>query len=239
MAGLVKTYKGDLSTAIATRLLSAYFKWEDENYIAQGEPGSNASGTPPSGNVPPSTPPSGGGLPPRSSSALVPVRKVGPTRNVDPRITKLTNLINNPAATAGEKAAARNRLNYITRKGNIPQYERGFIPKPFRTGGIVVREQKLGKFVENAFDDLMVDTTSLVSFFVRLLSLMERKRKKLCLLKKNEKIYFFLIDFKLLNLILSWCVFFRAPYFFKIVPISYNCRNKDRVCSCILYFLIK
>ena len=147
MAGLVKTYQGDLSTAIAKRLLSAYFNWEDENYIAQGEPGSNASGTPPSGNVPPSTPPSGGGIPPRSSSALVPVRKVGPSRNVDPRIVKLTNLINNPAATAGEKAAARNRLNYITRKGNIPQYERGFIPKPFRTGGIVVREQKLGKFV--------------------------------------------------------------------------------------------
>ena len=48
MAGLAKTYTGDLSTAITTRVLSAYFNWEDENYIAQGKGGgSNVSGTDP------------------------------------------------------------------------------------------------------------------------------------------------------------------------------------------------
>jgi len=48
MASLAKTYTGDLSTAITTRVLSAYFDWEDKNYIAQGKGGgSNASGTDP------------------------------------------------------------------------------------------------------------------------------------------------------------------------------------------------
>ena len=47
MASLQKTFTGDLSTAIASRLLSAYFKYEDDNYIAQGKPGSNVSGTDP------------------------------------------------------------------------------------------------------------------------------------------------------------------------------------------------
>ena len=48
MAILAKTYTGDLSTAITTRVLSAYFDWEDKNYIAQGkEGGSNVSGTDP------------------------------------------------------------------------------------------------------------------------------------------------------------------------------------------------
>ena len=50
MASLVKTYTGDLTTAIAKRLLAAYFKYEDENYIAQGtpaSPASNVSGTDP------------------------------------------------------------------------------------------------------------------------------------------------------------------------------------------------
>ena len=48
MASLAKTYTGDLSTAITTRVLSAYFDWEDKNYIAQGkEGGSNVSGTDP------------------------------------------------------------------------------------------------------------------------------------------------------------------------------------------------
>ena len=47
MASLQKTFTGDLSTAIASRLLSAYFKYEDDNYIAQGKPASNVSGTDP------------------------------------------------------------------------------------------------------------------------------------------------------------------------------------------------
>ena len=50
MASLQKTYTGDLTTAIAKRLLAAYFKYEDENYIAQGtpaSPASNVSGTDP------------------------------------------------------------------------------------------------------------------------------------------------------------------------------------------------
>ena len=43
MASLQKTYTGDLTTAIAKRLLAAYFKYEDENYIAQGTPAAAAS----------------------------------------------------------------------------------------------------------------------------------------------------------------------------------------------------
>ena len=47
MASLQKTYTGDLTTSIANRLLSAYFKYEDDNYIAQGTAASNVSGTDP------------------------------------------------------------------------------------------------------------------------------------------------------------------------------------------------
>ena len=47
MASLQKTYTGDLSTAITQRLLSAYFRFEDRNYIAQGKGGSNVSGKDP------------------------------------------------------------------------------------------------------------------------------------------------------------------------------------------------
>ena len=47
MASMEKTYTGDLSTAITQRLLSAYFRFEDKNYISQGKGGSNVSGTDP------------------------------------------------------------------------------------------------------------------------------------------------------------------------------------------------
>ena len=47
MASLQKTFTGDLSTAITTRALSAYFDWEDRNYISQGKGGSNTSGKDP------------------------------------------------------------------------------------------------------------------------------------------------------------------------------------------------
>ena len=47
MASLTPTFTGDLSTAITTRALSAYFAWEDRNYIAQGKGGSNTSGKDP------------------------------------------------------------------------------------------------------------------------------------------------------------------------------------------------
>ncbi len=48
MASMQKTYTGDLTTAITKRALSAYFAWEDRNYIAQGKKGgSNVSGTDP------------------------------------------------------------------------------------------------------------------------------------------------------------------------------------------------
>ena len=47
MASLTPTFTGDLSTAITTRALSAYFDWEDRNYIAQGKGGSNTSGKDP------------------------------------------------------------------------------------------------------------------------------------------------------------------------------------------------
>ena len=47
MASMQKTYTGDLTTAITNRLLSAYFGFEDRNYISQGKRGSNVSGTNP------------------------------------------------------------------------------------------------------------------------------------------------------------------------------------------------
>ena len=48
MASLAKTYTGDLSTAITKRALSAYFSWEDRNYISQGKGGAKGvSGTDP------------------------------------------------------------------------------------------------------------------------------------------------------------------------------------------------
>ena len=47
MASLTPTFTGDLSTAITTRALSAYFAWEDRNYISQGKSGSNTSGKDP------------------------------------------------------------------------------------------------------------------------------------------------------------------------------------------------
>ena len=47
MASMQKTYTGDLTTAITQRLLSAYFGFEDRNYISQGKGGSNTSGTDP------------------------------------------------------------------------------------------------------------------------------------------------------------------------------------------------
>ena len=48
MASLTPTFTGDLSEAVTKRALSAYFAWEDRNYIAQGKKGgSNTSGTDP------------------------------------------------------------------------------------------------------------------------------------------------------------------------------------------------
>ena len=47
MASLTPTFTGDLSTAITKRALSAYFSWEDRNYISQGKSGSNTSGKDP------------------------------------------------------------------------------------------------------------------------------------------------------------------------------------------------
>ena len=47
MASFTPTFTGDLSTAITKRALSAYFSWEDRNYISQGKSGSNTSGKDP------------------------------------------------------------------------------------------------------------------------------------------------------------------------------------------------
>ena len=47
MASLQKTYTGDLTTAIAKRLMAAYFKYEDDNYISQGTAASPVTGTDP------------------------------------------------------------------------------------------------------------------------------------------------------------------------------------------------
>ena len=48
MASFTPTFTGDLSTAITKRALSAYFSWEDRNYISQGKGGAKGvSGTDP------------------------------------------------------------------------------------------------------------------------------------------------------------------------------------------------
>ena len=130
MASLVKTYKGDLTTFIAgkiwefikNRAKSSSQDIEDEEPTKQsGQPSSVSSVT-----------------------SIVPARGGAIVKSQDPRIAKLNNLINNPGATAGERAAARAALKRITRR--TPQFERGFFPRNFNSG-IKVRDEKLGIFL--------------------------------------------------------------------------------------------
>ena len=130
MASLIKTYKGDLTTFIAGKI------WEfvkgrakkGSQDIEDEEP-TKQSGQPSSVS---------------SVTSLLSARGGAIVKSQDPRIEKLTNLINNPGATAGERAAARAALKRVTRR--TPQFERGFFPKNFNSG-IKVRDEKLGVFL--------------------------------------------------------------------------------------------
>ena len=130
MASLIKTYKGDLTTFIAgkiwefvkNRAKKGSEDIEDEEPTKQSEQPSSVS----------------------SVTPIVPARGGAIVKSQDPRIAKLNNLINNPGATAGERAAARAALKRVTRR--TPQFERGFFPRNFNSG-IKVRDEKLGVFL--------------------------------------------------------------------------------------------
>ena len=142
MARLTKTYTGDFTTFVAKKIIELALKQAkkkgkstqdvDDDDVVSGGGQSN-----PVNPVNPVT-------------SLVPVRgnAITKSQDQDPRISKLTNLINNPAATAGERDAARAALKRVTKR--TPQFERGFIPKTFSrifNNGIEVKEKKLGVFL--------------------------------------------------------------------------------------------
>ena len=130
MASLIKTYKGDLTTFIAgkiwefikNRAKSGSQDVEDEEPTKQsGQPSSVSSVT-----------------------SIVPARGGAIVKSQDPRISKLTDLINHPNTSINERKAARAALKRVTKR--IPQFERGFFPKNFNSG-IKVRDEKLGVFL--------------------------------------------------------------------------------------------
>ena len=132
MASLIKTYKGDLTTFIAGKI------WEfvkgrakKGSQDVEDEELTEKSGQPSSVSSVTSIVPARGGANVKS-------------QDQDPRISKITNLINDPTATAGERNAARAALKRVTKR--IPQFERGFFPKNFNSG-IKVRDEKLGVFL--------------------------------------------------------------------------------------------
>ena len=140
MARLTKTYTGDFTTFIAKKIIELALKQAKKK-------GKSTQDVDDDDVV------SGGGQsnPVNPVTSLVPVRggAIVKSQDQDPRILKLTNLINDPGATAGEKDAARAALKRVTRR--TPQFERGFIPKGFSrifNDGIQVREKKLGTFLE-------------------------------------------------------------------------------------------
>ena len=140
MARLTKTYTGDFTTFIAKKIIELALKQakkkgkstqdvEDDDVVSGG----------------------GQSNPVNPVTSLIPVRggAIAKSQDQDPRISKITNIINNPAATTGEKDAARAALKRVTRR--IPNAERGFIPKGFSrifNNGIEVKETKLGVFLE-------------------------------------------------------------------------------------------
>ena len=140
MARLTKTYTGDFTTFIAKKIIELALKQAKKK-------GKSTQDVDDDDVV------SGGGQsnPVNPITSLVPVRggAIAKSQDQDPRISKITNIINNPSATAGEKDAARAALKRVTRK--IPNAERGFIPKGFSrifNNGIEVKETKLGVFLE-------------------------------------------------------------------------------------------
>ena len=137
MASMQKTYTGDLTQFIAKKIFAALLKkakkkggsTQDDDVVSGGEQSN------------PATP----ALP------FAPIRggTIVKSQDQDPRVSKITNLMNNPAATAGERDAARAALKRLTRK--VPNAERGFIPRGFSrifNDGIEVTEKKLGVFLE-------------------------------------------------------------------------------------------
>tara|TARA_B100002052_G_scaffold226479_1_gene208738 strand:- start:2709 stop:4628 length:1920 start_codon:yes stop_codon:yes gene_type:complete len=130
MASLVKTYKGDLTTFIAGKIWEFIKKRaKSGSQDVEDEEPTKQSGQPSSVS---------------SVTSIVPDRGGAIVKSQDPRIAKLNNLINNPGATAGERAAARAALKRVTRR--TPQFERGFFPRNFNSG-IKVRDEKLGVFL--------------------------------------------------------------------------------------------
>ena len=130
MASLIKTYKGDLTTFIAgkiwefvkNRAKKGSEDVEDEEPTKQSEQPSSVS----------------------SVTSIVPARGGAIVKSQDPRISKLTDLINHPNTSINERNAARAALKRVTKR--IPQFERGFFPKNFNSG-IKVRDEKLGVFL--------------------------------------------------------------------------------------------
>ena len=140
MARLTKTYTGDFTTFVAKKIIELALKQAKKK-------GKSTQDVDDDDVV------SGGGQsnPVNPVTSLVPVRggAIAKSQDQDPRISKLTNLINDPGATAGEKDAARAALKRVTKR--TPQFERGFIPKGFSrifNNGIEVKETKLGVFLE-------------------------------------------------------------------------------------------
>ena len=140
MARLTKTYTGDFTTFIAKKIIELALKQAKKK-------GKSTQDVDDDDVV------SGGGQsnPVNPVTSLVPVRgnAITKSQDQDPRISKITNIINNPAATAGERDAARAALKRVTKR--TPQFERGFIPKTFSrifNNGIEVKEKKLGVFLE-------------------------------------------------------------------------------------------
>ena len=137
MASMQKTYTGDLTQFIAKKIFAALLKkakkkggsTQDDDVVSGGEQSNPATPTLP--------------FAPIRGGAIV------KSQDQDPRVSKITNLMNNPASTAGERDAARAALKRLTRK--VPNAERGFIPKGFSrifNDGIEVTEKKLGVFLE-------------------------------------------------------------------------------------------
>ena len=136
MASLQKTYTGDFTTFIAKKIIDLALKQ------AKKKGGSTQ-------DVEDDDVVSGGGQPSSVSSvtSIVPARggAIVKSQDQDPRISKLTDLINHPNTPTIEREAARNALKRVTKR--TPQFERGFIPRAFNDG-IQVREKKLGTFLE-------------------------------------------------------------------------------------------
>ena len=138
MARLTKTYTGDFTTFIAKKIIELALKQaKKKGKSTQDVDDDDVVG--------------GGGQsnPVNPVTSMVPARGGAIVKSQDPRISKLTDLINHPNTSTTEREAARAALKRITKR--TPQFERGFIPKAFSrifNNGIEVKEKKLGVFLE-------------------------------------------------------------------------------------------